>query len=52
MSSTFFFLFFDLLKEKHLTREREEKRKDRSPNKRRHPKAQNMQWGVLKGETK
>jgi len=37
------------MKEKHLAREQEKKkRKDQSPNKRPHPKVQNAQWGALR----
>jgi hypothetical protein len=40
-----------LIKEKTTTKEtRKTKGKDRSPNKRSHPKAQNTQWGALRAE--
>jgi hypothetical protein len=48
----FFSIFFK--KKKHPTREHEtkkKKKKDLRPNKR-HPKAQNAQWGALRGEIK
>jgi hypothetical protein len=40
------------MKEKHLASEQEKKNnRDRSPNRRSHPKMQNAQLGALKGET-